>query len=874
MEKGPAFFVDAAKGDDGHDGSASKPWKTINHAVRHLKPGDTLYLRGGRYYERVPIRLQGTPEKPITIRSYPKELAILDGGIREFFEEAATAWEPCPDGVEGEFRSTNAYPDLGAAEKGFNALAYFGDSMVPLLGYRFLKDLRDPSMAWDVKFKTSDEDGSVYCGPGVFYDLKTGRFHVRLAHTNLQALGSDNYRGETDPRKLPLVVAAWKSGSVLSIQGACDLRFQDIVVRGSVMAAVEVADSARLVFDGLTVYSGRSAFQVRDTAGLRVLHTACRGIAAPWTFRGHLKYRSSEARIFSASGWMPTGRDNRDFELAYSEFTDSVDGVFIGNVKGVHFHHNLLDNISDDGIFLTSGTAYDGATPGGDVFIYQNLLSRCLTTLAFGVGHGRQKTLPTGKQTGSGVYIFRNVFDFRRPVMYQFPSSPEAPEELPSKGRFASDHGGPAWEPMNIYHNTIIADGRGGYDYGTAGFTGGLRGGNTRRVLNNLVVQLGKFPSTALIKPSADLEIDGNLFWSAASGTADDFLSKFRLSKTFAASKAARAFGLGAHDRFADPKFVKFSGNGMEIMDLRPSDDSPVFEMGIALPGGWPDPLRQQDSGKPDAGALPKSGKPWHVGRRGRLTMFGDDKALDDRSAIALREFADEEATVRTDIKPAAIVEGYPEFDAPVIEYLLKRQGVPVERRERAWLDTRDYAKYGLVVIAGDLRRAGVKPDLYSKEDVAAVSKFLNGGGTLILLRRGKRVFDWSAEGRAFLQDLTGRQAERERDPKMSISQPDHPWVKHLHAKQSYPWLVWRGDNDNAPLRVSKGQQIISSPGGTCLLYRAPVGQGQLIYVGWQVADSLPDGRTPSTLEQEKAFEDQVQILARMISQPSATVAP
>jgi hypothetical protein len=508
------------------------------------------------------------------------------------------------------------------------------------------------------------------------------------------------------------------------------------------------------------------------------------------------------------------------------------------------------------------------------VFIYQNLLSRCLTTLAFGVGHGRQKTLPLGKQTGSGVYVFRNLFDFRRPVMYQFPSSPEAPEELPSKGRFASDHGSPAWEPMNIYHNTLIADGAGGYDYGTAGFTGGLRGGNLRRVFNNLVVQLGKFPSTALVRPSADLEIDGNLFWSMANGAADDFLAKFRLSKAFAESKTLREPGLGAHDRFADPKLIKLNGNGKELLDLRLREDSPAFDMGIELPDGWPDPLRRQDAGKPDAGALPKGGRPWHVGARGRLTMFGDEKPLDDLSSIRVLSFAEGSAAVRSDVKPAAIVEGYPEFDAPIIEYALKRHGMPVERRERAWLAAGDYAKYSLVVIAGDLRRAGTEPDRYTKQDLDAVQKFLNDGGTLMLLRRGKRVFDWSPEGREFLQSVTSRQAEIEKDPKMSISQPRHPWVKHLDASRPHPWLAWRPDSDSAPLRVGKGQRIISSPGGTCLLYRAPVGQGQLIYVGWQVADSLPGGRAPSTVEQEKAFEDQVQIFLRMISEPSAKDAP
>ena len=46
-EKGTTYFVDAARGDDKNDGSQAKPWKTIQHGVKRLKPGETLYLRGG-----------------------------------------------------------------------------------------------------------------------------------------------------------------------------------------------------------------------------------------------------------------------------------------------------------------------------------------------------------------------------------------------------------------------------------------------------------------------------------------------------------------------------------------------------------------------------------------------------------------------------------------------------------------------------------------------------------------------------------------------------------------------------------------------------------------------------------------------------------
>ena len=54
---------------------------------------------------------------------------------------------------------------------------------------------------------------------------------MRLAHTHIKAFGDGNYRGETDPRKLPLIVAAWNS-MPLSLRDAKHVRIQDVVIRG------------------------------------------------------------------------------------------------------------------------------------------------------------------------------------------------------------------------------------------------------------------------------------------------------------------------------------------------------------------------------------------------------------------------------------------------------------------------------------------------------------------------------------------------------------------------------------------------------------------------------------------------------------------
>ena len=81
--KGTGYYVDSLKGDDTQAGTEQHPWKTVQHGVLQLKAGDTLYLRGGAYYENVQMRGVGRPDAAITIRSYPGELATLDGSLRE-----------------------------------------------------------------------------------------------------------------------------------------------------------------------------------------------------------------------------------------------------------------------------------------------------------------------------------------------------------------------------------------------------------------------------------------------------------------------------------------------------------------------------------------------------------------------------------------------------------------------------------------------------------------------------------------------------------------------------------------------------------------------------------------------------------------------
>lgn len=603
MDKGPAYFVDPVKGSDRQDGTQQKPWQTANHAVKQLKPGDTLYLRGGIYWEKIVASLKGTTGAPIILRSYPGELVILDGGHREFFEDPAGAWEPFTSGGEGEYRSRKPY---AGAHVGGN----FGDSLVPLRTYGSFVDLRSLQEHEDRKQKTAT---GVYVGPGVKREDSTGRIHIRLKHTTLKGLGDENYRGETDPRKMQLVIAS--DDTTLDIRAARHFRLQDIVIRGA-STAVRVTDSEAMEFDGVTIYAVRYGMIVTNTSGLRVQNSAFRGFDAPW----HPRASGTDVDCFCPLD-LVTLKSGRNMEFAYNEFTDHHDCIEIGDVDVLKFHHNYVDHFNDDGIDVDLQEL-------GTYQIYQNRISRCLT--AFSIHRSSVSTDDT-----KGLYICRNIIDLRRGTYSNPPSSPNEWNEdelnggVNRRGRVIGDHGSPIWPPIFFYHNTVLQKhSPWRAQYGSGLGASGMKQ-TRRRVFNNVFVHhhLLEEKSKGFVfapKPAEmDLQVDGNLFWGLDKQPAgkEDFLGRFQKSNEFEESKKRYAPGWSAHDLIADPRFNHLSTDFAKPTDLTLQKTSPAVNAGVALPKEWPDPLREKDP-SPDIGAVPLGVSPWNIGIRGRISVF------------------------------------------------------------------------------------------------------------------------------------------------------------------------------------------------------------------------------------------------------------
>ena len=78
---GRVFYV-SPSGSDTNGGTIAEPFHTLGYAMSVLRPGDTLFVRGGIYAQKVaPTLVPGTSTQPITVASYQAESALIQGSL-------------------------------------------------------------------------------------------------------------------------------------------------------------------------------------------------------------------------------------------------------------------------------------------------------------------------------------------------------------------------------------------------------------------------------------------------------------------------------------------------------------------------------------------------------------------------------------------------------------------------------------------------------------------------------------------------------------------------------------------------------------------------------------------------------------------------
>jgi hypothetical protein len=572
-EAGRAYFLAPSGSDTRGNGSEAKPWQSWGMAGRVLRPGDTLYMRGGVYFMHGNARwfASGRAGTPITVRGYPGELPVVTTACREFHLDPDTAWEPVPAGDGGvafEYRSTRTYSLPSPIIAG-----RFSDSFYPLFAYSLETDFRSENdFLIDGLEKREDHPLGFWAGPGARWNGQDGRIHIRLRHTNRKwldeedylGIGSDfitnNYKGVTDPRELSLLIVG-ASGEEGTIKVSADhVRMFDMVLASHVK--LEVTGS-NLLFENIWSATGHDSALLSRASGTRYSHCTFRGVEAPWNNRFTSKYRSNPPyTVHLIAG--------TDLEIDHCEITDGHDAILCTNEspQNLDFHHNLVERNSDDALFLPPKQRSLKR-------IYQNIFRMNLSHLPFRDGAA------TTEGAGDGTYICRNLFDMR-------PATPGRPgvegdlqaNEYYNGYNLRMEHADIVTYPgLYFYHNTVLA--RGNKRTYCQGITEKYDH-TVRRVFNNIFVQTELRPQQIIRRSNGDLEFGFNLQWSLKMGSS----------------------GTWAGDVHAEPKFEKWTADWRDADDFHLRMDSPAIGAGKKLPPEWFDPLRDLDLGH-DMGAIP-----------------------------------------------------------------------------------------------------------------------------------------------------------------------------------------------------------------------------------------------------------------------------
>jgi hypothetical protein len=176
VTRGGQFYV-APDGRADGDGGKNHPWDLASALARasKLKPGDTLWMRGGVYKGRFKSRLAGTEDKPILVAQFTNERATIDGSLT-VNGEWTTFWG---------FEVTNSDPDRanerptcvevnGAHTKFINLVVHDGGN-----GFGFWSSALDSELYGNIIFNNGWREIDRGHGHGIYTQNEEGTKLIR-----------------------------------------------------------------------------------------------------------------------------------------------------------------------------------------------------------------------------------------------------------------------------------------------------------------------------------------------------------------------------------------------------------------------------------------------------------------------------------------------------------------------------------------------------------------------------------------------------------------------------------------------------------------------------------------------------------------------
>jgi len=625
--------------DDDPAGTLTDPFHSISAAIA-VANGRDVHLRGGRYVEPITVDgVHGGSGHPITIAAYDGEPVTVDCFVPDFLHPTAEAhWEPV-DGSPDEFVWTQPSP-AGEAEEVRRGAFLDTHRHTRLISYSRAEDLRSPN-EFNIRIedpRPSDEidpdepppgdnyvwvanpepDGEkwipteeprvfrnwMYMGPGIWFDDRQRKVHIRLSHTHNNVLGWPDYTGVTDPRTVGIALSKSLTPA-LRLTNCTFLRLKDITLRFGGQETVRIRNCTDIEFDHVHIRAGSRAIRLeaeKDEHNARIVFHDCEidGGLPTWLFRSDRKdeYHYVAATLrnptqadvehntlgkSTTNNLLSSRRNAAEIQVHHCELVNGHDVCIFG--PGMRFHHNWVDNINDDALFMGSE---DSDTK--DAWVYRNVVTKVLTTLSF-----------ASETPLDGIRIFRNLFDIREPTLGIRPG--KVGDNPLRQGQFFKGNG--IEGPFDLWHNTCLVRNAGATfvdepptDLNRAGFTHyrQFHLAGVRRSYNNVFV--AAYPDSGITRPIAFLPprtfegpTDGNVYERLGPGPA----SQPRFAVTGGSPpEFVDLDGYNAlHDPWeregvrADPLLLSFdSATGHPHLDddLRPRDGSPAKGSAVAMP--------------------------------------------------------------------------------------------------------------------------------------------------------------------------------------------------------------------------------------------------------------------------------------------------
>jgi hypothetical protein len=466
----PAKYFMATNGSDSNDGTINNPWQSLEYSLSKLIAGDTLYLRGGIYYEQaMDIRLRGTVTEPVLIQSYPGELAEISGGIADFRQINTGKWTLADGGI-------NLYKSVQAYEHKDYMNAWLTADDLHLITYGETTDYD----SWDNL--TSENYGPIkgfdpiFVGPGILQHAD-GHLYIRLENNPNDLIDHnsdqlDPVPADSDPNNHEISV--FFTEKLITMVQSGYIIFKDINFSHA-GTLFDVEDNTNNIeFAACRFNYGRYGFVLRSAGASNFTVQNCEfnnGLPDN-VYWCDVKNRDSEVheaypefQSAAIHGEMP------GFLIRDNLFRDSFDAIFIdGYTENTKIENNDFIRLRDDAISLGLVT---------DVEISDNLM--------WYVGAGVSCAFDTEFSPNNGdVYIHHNIIDFS---FYQHGGR---------EGNYREDHW-PVWQIIHafsnheesygawwkVYNNTAIGR-KSGYMWNPAGLPDALYGNVGLFVYNNI----------------------------------------------------------------------------------------------------------------------------------------------------------------------------------------------------------------------------------------------------------------------------------------------------------------------------------------------------------------------------------------------------